>query len=79
MLIEIEYLIPENSCDGIPLINDDFSYSKSQNEYIINQFSLFKVIDILQDKENNTAHIKMMLIPKNIWDKEIELKNNHKR
>ena len=38
--IEIEYLIPEESNDGIPLINDDLSYSKVQSEYLINKGSL---------------------------------------
>ncbi len=38
--IEIEYLIPEESNDGITLINDDLSYPKVQSEYLINKSSL---------------------------------------
>lgn len=79
--IEIEYLIPKDSCDGIALLSDNLSYSNSQNEFLINDGTLFKVIDIAVDKENNCAHIKMILVPEKVWnplDYEMERQNLEK-
>ena len=66
--IEIEYLIPEESNDGIPLINDDLSYSKIQNEYLINKGSLSKIIDVKVSPDGKLAHMKAVLIPEKIWN-----------
>lgn len=66
--IEIEYLIIEEANDGIPLINDDLSYSKMQSEYLINKGSLSKIIDVEISPDGKLAHIKAVLIPKKLWD-----------
>lgn len=65
--IEIIYIIPENSNDGIPLLNDQLSYSKNLNEYLLNRCTLSKVLGV--KIEGNTAVITTVLIPKHIWDK----------
>lgn len=65
--IEIIYIIPENSNDGIPLLKDQLSYSKNLNEYLLNRCTLSKVLGV--KIEGNTAVITTVLIPKHIWDK----------
>ena len=76
MNIEIKYIIIPNSQDGIPLITNDLSYSKSQQEYLINRSSLSKVIDV--EIINNTAIITAVLIPRSIWNKQ-DYQDNKKR
>ena len=66
--IEIEYLIPEEANDGIPLIDDNLSYSKVQNEYLINKGSLSKIVDIKISPDGNLAYIKTVLIPQKMWN-----------
>lgn len=66
--IEIEYLIPEESNDGIPLIDDNLSYSKVQNEYLINKGSLSKIIDVEISPDGKLAYIKTILIPQKMWN-----------
>lgn len=66
--ILIEYLIPEGSDDGILLIDDTISYSPSQKEFIINSSSLFKVLDVKVDKQNNVAYLQVILIPEKVWN-----------
>ena len=66
--IEIEYLIPEESNDGIPLINDDLSYSKIQSEYLINKSSLSKIIDVKISTDGKLAYMKVVLIPQKMWN-----------
>ena len=66
--IEIEYLIPEEANDGIPLIDDNLSYSKVQNEYLINKGSLSKIIDVKISPDGNLAYIKAVLIPQKMWN-----------
>jgi len=66
--IEIEYFIPGDSNDGIALLSESLSYSTSQNEFLINNGSLFKVVDINVDKAKNCAYLKMVLIPEKIWN-----------
>jgi len=70
--IEIEYYIPKESEDGALLLTDDLSYSKDQNEYLINSGSLFKIIDV--KIEDNKAYLKAILIPKKIWNIVLETK-----
>lgn len=65
--VEIKYLIPPDSQDGIPLITDDLSYSKNQQEYLIERNSLSKVLDV--EIKNDSAILTVVLIPKKIWDK----------
>ena len=71
--IEIEYLIPEETNEVMPLINDDLSYSKVQSELLIDKGSLSKVLDVALSEDKTKAYIKVALIPKKIYDKE---KNN---
>lgn len=67
--IEIEYLIPNESDDGVPLINPELSYnSKEQTEYLINSGNLSRVVDVVLDEINNKAYLKMVYIPKKVWD-----------
>ena len=66
--IEIEYLIPEEANDGIPLIDDNLSYSKVQNEYLINKGSLSKIIDVEISPDGKLAYIKAVLIPQKMWN-----------
>lgn len=71
--IEIKYIIPPNSKDGIPLTSDNLSYSPNQQEYLIERNSLSKVVDIKIN--GTTAVITALLIPKSIWNKN-EKSNN---
>lgn len=66
--ILIEYLIPKGSDDGVGLVSEQITYSKSLDEFLINSFSLFKVVDVEIDKANNTAFIRALLIPEKIWN-----------
>ncbi len=66
--IEIEYLIPEESNDGLPLITDELSYSKTQNEYLINKGNLSKIIDVKISQDGKLAYIKAVLIPEKMWN-----------
>lgn len=66
--IEIEYLIPEECHDGALLLDDYTSHYKAENEYLINSGSLIRIISVDIDKENNTAYLRAVLIPKKIWD-----------
>lgn len=66
--ILIEYLIPENSDDGIALLNESLSYSTNQQEFLINSSSLFKVISVRIDEKNNVAYMQVMLVPEKIWN-----------
>ena len=68
--IEIEFLIPEESLDTIPLIT--IEYSGKQTELLFNSGGLFKIIDvnIVGDK----AYLKAIHLPQNVWDK-----NYHRR
>ena len=66
--IGIKYLIPSECDDGALLINNDMSYSVNQNEFLINCCALTKVMDVMIDKENNTAILTVMLIPKKVYD-----------
>lgn len=68
--IEIRYLIPKDSRDGISLINDNLSYSTNQNEYLLDKGSLSKITQVEIDKENNKAYLNAILIPKHLYDYE---------
>lgn len=65
--VETKYVIPPYSQDGMPLINDQLSYSPNQNEYIIERNSLAKVIDV--EIKDRSAILTVLLIPKSIWNK----------
>ena len=62
--IEIRYIIPSGSQDGMPLVKQEFSYSTSQNEYVLDRNTLSKVLDV--NIEENNAVITIVLIPKKI-------------
>ncbi len=66
--VEIEYLIPESCHDGALLLNDYTSSYQTEQEYVMNSGSLTRIISVEIDKENDTAHLKAVLIPKKIWD-----------
>ena len=66
--IEIEYLIPEECHDGALLLDENTSHYKVETEYLINSGSLIRIISVDIDKENNSALLKAVLVPKKIWD-----------
>ncbi|MBR6821471.1 MAG: hypothetical protein IKM55_04530 [Bacilli bacterium] len=66
--IEIEYLIPEECRDGALLLDEYTSHYKAENEYIINSGSLIRILSVDIDKENNTAFLRAILVPKKVWD-----------
>ncbi len=72
--IEIIYLIPKESHDGISLLNNELSYSTNQNEYLLDKGSLIKIENVEIDKENNKAYLYAILVPKKIYDYEKEPK-----
>lgn len=65
--IKVQYIIPALSQDGMPLLTDSLSYSKGQNEYVLNRGALSKVLDV--QVANDTAFLKVLLIPKSVWDR----------
>ena len=73
--IEIEYSIPSLCQDGAILLTDVLSYSKAQMEYVINSGSLTKITSVDIDKENNTAKLSAILLPKSLWN-QMQLKES---
>ena len=69
--IEVVYIIPKGSNDGLPLLTDQLSYSKNLNEYLLDRCTLSKVLGVRI--EGNTAVITTVLIPKHIWDKQQQI------
>lgn len=69
--IEVVYIIPKDSNDGLPLLTEQLSYSKNLNEYLLDRCTLSKVLGVRI--EGNTAVITTVLIPKNIWDKKQQI------
>lgn len=74
--IEIEYMIPKECNDGIPLINEYMGYSATQCEFVINSGSLSKIVDVRVNEEEKKAYIKAILIPTKIWDRRFEKKSS---
>lgn len=66
--ILIEYLIPDGSDDGIPLLCDEISFSPNQVEFLINSSSLFRVSYVEVDQKNNVALMQILLIPQRVWN-----------
>jgi len=64
--IEIEYMIPQESDDGMALITENLSCSTQQNEFLIRNGTLSKIISVTI--ENDKAHIKMAIIPQQVWN-----------
>lgn len=74
--IEVIYIIPKGSNDGLPLLTDQLSYSKNLNEYLLDRCTLSKVLGVRI--EGNIAVITTVLIPKHIWDKKQQIENPKK-
>lgn len=74
--IEVVYIIPKGSNDGLPLLTEQLSYSKNLNEYLLDRCTLSKVLGVRID--GNTAVITTVLIPKNIWDKKQQIETPKK-
>lgn len=72
--IEIEYLIPRESNDAIPLITNELSYSNIQSELLINRGSLVKIVDVKLSEDKKKAYIKAVLVPQKIWNMSYEEK-----
>ncbi len=74
----IEYDVPKDFSEGVYLKNDDFSYSVSQNEYLINAESLGYVYDVVLD--GDSVILKVKLIPKRVYRKDYRnlMENNTK-
>lgn len=73
--IEVKYIIPKGSQDGIPLIKEELSYAKNEMEYLLNRNSLAKVVDV--KIEGNNAIITVVLIPKQLWNKPQKLEESN--
>lgn len=66
--VEIEYLVPGGSHDGVALMDDSaVSYSKNQKEYLFDKNSLYAVLDVQTNQ--SSAKITKLLIPKELWTK----------
>lgn len=66
--VEIRYLIPSESNDGVLLLNDNTSHLPEEKEYLLDKGSLSKVIDVSVDKVKNTAILTVVLVPKKIYE-----------
>lgn len=65
--IEVEYLVPSGSTDGIPLSDESLSfYAKDETEFLIDKDSIFKILNV--ETEGDNAHVKMALLPRRIWN-----------
>ena len=69
--VEVEILVPKESHDGVPINIDQRNHEEfaRHTEFIINSSSLFRIKNVDVDKDANTAHIVMELIPKSVWDR----------
>lgn len=65
--IEIEYLIPKECDEGLPLLYKDMGYIEGQCEFLIGMDNLSKIIDVEISHDENYAHIRALLIPKKVW------------
>lgn len=66
--IEIEYLIPSEFSEGVPLITKDLCYTGVEHEFLINTGCLSKIVDVIVDNDNK-VYITAVVIPKKIWEK----------
>ena len=66
--IEIEYFIPQECSEGLPLIKSDLSYSKEQSEFLIDKGCLSKIIDVEVSKDGTKAYLKAVVIPRRVWN-----------
>lgn len=68
--IEVRYLVSSECNDGVLLVNNDTSHYLGESEYLMDKGSLSKVINVKVDKDNDTAIMTVVLIPKKIYDRE---------
>ena len=68
--IEIEYLVPSECSEGLPLITDDLSYSGIKHEFLINSGCLIKIVGALIEQDK--AYLTAIVVPKKVWDKAYE-------
>lgn len=73
--VQIEYLVPSESDDGIILTTENLSYSKEQNEYLLRNGTLSKIVSV--EIKDNKAYIKMAIVPQKVWN-EIDYNKEHK-
>lgn len=66
--IEMEYLIPSSCQDGALLLGSESSYYSTEQEYLINNNNLIKIISVEIDEKNNKAFMKALLLPKTLWN-----------
>lgn len=72
--IKIEYMVPQEFKDGI-LLGKSTSYSPNQQEFLINSANLAKVSNVTVN-DDNTAVVRTMLIPKELYDNYYRNKSN---
>ena len=77
--IEIKYIIPAYSTEGVPLLDTNTSYSSNQSEYLINKSSLSKIVDVQLSEDRTKAYVTMALIPQKVWDKQKQENDNQTR
>lgn len=66
--IEIEYYIPQGFEEGVPLITDELSYSKSESEFLISSGTLTRIVDVMIS-DDGKVYMTAVIIPKKVWDK----------
>jgi len=66
--VKLKYLITPEYDEGALLVDNKMSYSKNQNEFLINKSSLSKVIDVEINEKLNQAVLTMVLLPRKKWD-----------
>lgn len=64
--VGIKYLIPAENNDGALLMDNNLSYSTSQNEFLLNKGALFKVVDVILDSD--TVILTVVLVPKKVYN-----------
>lgn len=74
--IKIKYLITPAYSEGALLTNYYTSYSPNQNEYVLSNGALSKVINVEINEELDEAILTVIVIPKKIYD--FEKKNENK-
>lgn len=66
--IAVEYLIPAENRETIGLLSGDTSYNPEQRELLIDKDSLSYIQDVEVSPDQASAKLKMVLIPRQIYD-----------
>ena len=67
--IEVIYHLPEEFNDGIFLGSKDLKlYEEAEDEYLINKFNLGYVFDVEVNEQEETAKVKVIMVPKKVYD-----------